>query len=131
MRKMKRLIYLILFLVCFLTSCIWDRSTDVLVCEQGTEGFDEIILLNGDTMFAMPYPDGTGHWPLRHGKFYNLNAGTEDEFTFFITEDVSVISGHIDNFVKSDSFLLADRKPLDSIFGPFQTLPCPFDSSIT
>lgn len=129
MRKMKRLIYLILFFVCFLTSCIWDRSTDVLVCEQGTEGFDEIILLNGDTMFAKPYPDGTGYWPSRRGKFYSFHEETDSKEPFFVTEDGTIISGHVDDWIHDSVFVLADRKPLDSIFGHCQHVPLPFDST--
>ena len=127
----KCLIYSIPFLLCFFISCNWGRSTDTLVCEQGTDGYDEIILLNGDTMFSMPYPERSGYRPLRRGKFYNFRAGTDNEKAFFVTEGGFVIAGHIDNYVKTDSFLLADRKPLDSIFGSLQTLPCPFDSSST
>lgn len=129
--KMKRFICIIPVLFCVIVSCNLQRSTDTLVCEQGAEGYDEIMLLNGDTMFAMPYPDGSGYRPLRRGKFYNFRAGTDNEKSFFVTEGGFVIAGHIDNYVKTDSFLLADRKPLDSIFGSLQTLPCPFDSSST
>lgn len=131
MRRAKHFVGIIPVLFCVIVSCNLQRSTDTLVCEQGTEGYDEIILLNGDTMFAMPYPNGTGYWPLRRGKFYNFRTGTDNEKAFFVTEEGFVIAGHIDNYVKTDSFLLADRKPLDSIFGPSQTLPCPFDSSST
>ena len=127
----KCLMYFIPFLLCFFISCNLDRSTETLVCEQGTEGYDEIILLNGDTIFSMPYPDRSESRPLRRGKFYNFRAGTDNEKAFFVTEGGFVIAGHIDNYVKTDSFLLADRKPLDSIFGSLQTLPCPFDSSST
>ena len=65
----KCLMYFIPFLLSFFISCNLDRSTETLVCEQGTEGYDEIILLNGDTMFSMPYPDGSGSRPLRRVSF--------------------------------------------------------------
>lgn len=104
-----------------LPSCNSCKSSEILICEQGTEGFDEIVLLNGDTIYAKPYPNNSGYWPLRSGKFYNFKAGTDEKYSFFCTEDCTVITGHIDDYITNDSFLLADRKPLDSILGRYQT----------
>lgn len=122
--SMKRLLFfslLFLFLcsLLILPSCNSCRSSKTLICEQGTEGYDEIVLLNGDTMFAKPYPDGSRCWPLRRGKFYSFCAGTDDKKAFFVTEEGPVITGHIDDYITNDSFLLADRKPLDSILGRY------------
>ena len=75
---MKRLF--LFFVVSFLyslfclPSCNSCKSSEILICEQGTEGFDEIMLLNGDTLYAKPYPNNSGYWPLRSGKFYNFKA---------------------------------------------------------
>lgn len=98
--------------------------------EQGEEG-EEIRLFHGDTEFWVR----TGNpnlYRLCRGRFFHFHPNDDTVFTWFITElNSTIISGHINESVMDSIFLLADRKPLDSIFGPLQTLPCPFDSSST
>ena len=101
--------------------------------EQGSEG-EEIRLFHGDTEIMVPTMN-PNYQRLCKGRFFHYHPHKDSVYTKFIMESGSgygtIISGHIDESVKDSLFLLADRKPLDSIFGPNQTLPCPFDSNLT
>lgn len=102
--------------------------------EQGSEGVEEIRLFYGDTESWVPSMN-PNYQHLRRGRFFHYHPNDDTVYTKFVMESGpdygTIISGHIDESVEDSFFLLADRKPLDSVFGPLQTLPCPFDSNST
>ena len=124
--------YYIIIVLIILTGC--GVSYDEIAQEQGSEGAEEICLFYGDTESWVP----SGNPNFQHllkGRYFHYHPNDDTTYTWFITELRSgygtIISGHIAESVKDSIFLLADRKPLDSVFGPLQTLPCPFDSNST
>ena len=124
------LITLVLVLL-MMNSC--DNHLRDIAQEQGAEGVEEICLFHGDTQ-AWVRTGNPDIQRLCKGRYFHYH-GKEAIRTQFITESGAgygtIVSGHIAESVYDSVFLLADRKPLDSIFGLLQTLPCPFDSSST
>ena len=122
---------LALIVIAFLNSC--NMPLCEIAQEQGSEG-EEIRLFHGDTESWVPSMN-PNYQHLRRGRFFHYHPHDDTVYTKFVMESGpdygTIISGHIDESVKDSVFLLADRKPLDSIFGPLQTLPCPFDSNST
>lgn len=115
----------------FLSSCIIPLCE--IAQEQGREGVEEIRLFHGDTESWVPSMN-PNYQHLCRGRFFHYHPNDDTVYTKFVMESGpdygTIISGHIDESVNDSVFLLADRKPLDSIFGPLQTLPCPFDSTL-
>lgn len=129
---MKSNYFIVPFLIVLMSSC--NITISDIAQEQGTEGVEEICLLHGDTESWVR----TGSPSLQRlckGRFFHYHNNNDIVCTQFVMESGTnygtIISGHITESVKDSIFLLADRKPLDSIFGPLQTLPCPFDTSST
>ena len=124
------LITLVLVLL-LMNSC--DYHLRDIAQEQGAEGVEEICLFHGDTQ-AWVRTGNPDIQRLCKGRYFHYHDG-EATRTRFITESGAgygtIVSGHIAESVYDSVFLLADRKPLDSIFGLLQTLPCPFDSNST
>ena len=122
---------LALIVTAFLNSC--NMPLCEIAQEQGSEG-EEIRLFHGDTESRVPSMN-PNYQHLRRGRFFHYHPNDDTVYTKFVMESGpdygTIITGHIDESVKDSVFLLADRKPLDSIFGPLQTLPCPFDSNST
>ena len=122
---------LALIVTAFLNSC--NMPLCEIAQEQGSEG-EEIRLFHGDTESWVPSMN-PNYQHLRRGRFFHYHPNDDTVYTRFVMESGpdygTIISGHIAESVKDSVFLLADRKPLDSIFGPLQTLPCPFDSNST
>ena len=122
---------LALIVTAFLNSC--NMPLCKIAQEQGREGVEEIRLFHGDTESWVPSMNPNYQHLLR-GRFFHYHPHDDTVYTKFVMESGpdygTIITGHIDESVKDSVFLLADRKPLDSIFGPLQTLPCPFDSSL-
>lgn len=129
---MKYYSILLFILISLLVSC--SLPLDEIAQEQASEGVEEICLFYGDTECWVCTGDPAIQ-QLSKGRYFHYHPTDDTVFTLFVMELRSgcgtIISGHIVESVKDGTFLLADRKPLDSIFGPLQTLPCPFDSSST
>ena len=126
-------LYLCIFIITTLFSGCNTTSCEIAQ-EQGAEGVEEIRLFHGDTESWVR----SGNPNIQHlcsGRFFHYHPNDDTAYSWFIMESGSgygtIISGHINESVKDSSFLLADRKPLDSVFGPLQTLQCPFDSNST
>lgn len=126
------------FSYCFIVFLLLLNSCNMplreIAQEQGTEGVEEIRLFHGDTESLVR----TGNPNLQRlckGRFFYYHPNDDTVYIRFIMESGAgygtIISGHIVESVMDSMYLLADRKPLDSVFGPIQTLTCPFDSSST
>lgn len=102
--------------------------------EQGHEGVKEICLFHGDTI-SWIQTGNPNYKRLCKGHFFHYHIDEDSICTEFVMESGdgygTIINGHINESIKDNLFLLAVRKPLDSIFGPLQTLPVPFDSNST
>ena len=122
---------LIIFLLMMLMSGC-DMPLSEIAQEQDAESVEEIRLFHGDTE-SWVRTANPNYQRLCRGRFFHFHPKNDTVFTWFITESGygTIISGHVVESIEDSIFLLADRKPLDSIFGPLQTLPCPFDSSST
>lgn len=132
MIKVKYYNIIISVFIILITGC--NENLEKIAQEQGAEGAEEICLFYGDTESWVPTMS-PNHHRLCRGRYFHYHPNDDTVYTCFITELRSgygtIISGHIAESVKDSVFLLADRKPLDSVFGPLQTLPCPFDSNST
>ena len=124
--------HILLILVMLIMNCC-DIHLHDIAQEQGEEGAEEIRLFHGDTL-AWVQTGNPSIQRLCKGRYFYYR-GEEVTHTRFIMESGAgygtIISGHITESVCDSVFVIADRKPLDSIFGILQTLPCPFDSSLT
>lgn len=100
--------------------------------EHGAEGVEEIRLFHGDTN-SWVRTANPNYQRLCRGRFFHFHPNNDTVYTWFVSESGygTIISGHIVESIEDSVFLLADRKPLDSVFGLLQTLPCPFDSNST
>ena len=123
---------------CFIIFLLLLNRCNMPLCEiaqeQGAEGVEEIRLFHGDTESLVR----TGNPNLQRlckGRFFYYHPNDDTVYSQFIMESGAgygtIISGHIVESVMDRMYLLADRKPLDSVFGPLQTLICPFDSNST
>ena len=99
-----------------LVGCNLHPSHSNVLCLRNDQGFNEIMLIKGDTIAwnANRYMEG---------KYYHYHKG-DTIVTHFVFSDYSwmhgtVIYGHISDYIQNESFLLADQKPLDSILGKF------------
>ena len=97
-----------------LVSC--NRPKYNVYCYQNEQGFNEIMLIKGDTI-------GWNFNQYMEGKYYHYHKGDTIVTHFVFSGDSwihgTVISGHISDYIQDDSFLLADKKPLDSILGKY------------
>ena len=100
--------------------------------EQAEEGFEAICLFHGDTKGWLK----SGNPNVQHqckGCYFHFHPNDDTVYTWFIAEPGAgygtIISGHIAENVRDSVFILADRKPVDSIFGHYQNVPLPFDST--
>lgn len=93
-----------------------NRPKYNVYCYQNEQGFNEIMLIKGDTI-------GWNFNQYMEGKYYHYHKGDTIVTHFVFSGDSwihgTVISGHISDYIQDDSFLLADKKPLDSILGKY------------
>lgn len=106
------LLQLILFRTC-------SKSKDTFIREQDEEGFYEIQLLNGDTSCVPPYLEKYDNAHPEKGMFIHYHITKDSIYDFFNVEGTCIIKSHIHNYVKNDTFMLIDQKPIDTIFGTF------------
>lgn len=95
------------------------RSTDIFIKEQGVEGFDEIVLYNGDTLCVPPHLKNYDNAPLQKGMFIHYHISDDSIRVFFAAEGTSIIRAPVHEYVKDSSYMLIDQKPMDSVFGKY------------
>ncbi|MBO7460749.1 MAG: hypothetical protein J6T53_07580 [Bacteroidales bacterium] len=107
-------IFFAAIIMVLLVSC--NRPKYNVYCYQNEQGFNEIMLIKGDTI-------GWNFNQYMEGKYYHYHKGDTIVTHFVFSGDSwihgTVISGHISDYIQDDSFLLADKKPLDSILGKY------------
>jgi hypothetical protein len=107
-------IFFAAIIMVLLVSC--NRPKYNVYCYQNEQGFNEIMLTKGDTI-------GWNFNQYMEGKYYHYHKGDTIVTHFVFSGDSwmhgTVISGHISDYIQDDSFLLADKKPLDSILGKY------------
>lgn len=110
----KNTIFFAAIIMVLLVSC--NRPKYNVYCYQNEQGFNEIMLIKGDTI-------GWNFNQYMEGKYYHYHKGDTIVTHFVFSGDSwihgTVISGHISDYIQDDSFLLADKKPLDSILGKY------------
>jgi hypothetical protein len=103
-----------------LQSCIrLPRSTDTFIKEQGEGGFDEIVLLNGDTLSVPEHLKDHDNERKKKGMFIHYHNIDDSIRVIFAVEGTSIINPHVHECVKDGFFMLIDQKPMDSVFGNY------------
>lgn len=119
MKYLKQTIVLIVPFLQLVALLSCSRSTDTFVKQQSTDGFDEIILLNGDTICVPPHLQKRDNAPLRKGMFIHYHKMDDSIKDFFAVEDIGIIEPHVHECVENDTFMLIDQKSEDSVFGKY------------
>ena len=98
------------FVVLFMISCL---RPDIMIVNDYLIG-KSVMLVRGDTIVPKQnYPQKT-----IKGRFFHYHTG-ENEETFFIPEEITIIGSHVVDYKRDEQFLVIDRKHLDSILGRY------------
>ncbi|MFC5271533.1 hypothetical protein [Adhaeribacter terreus] len=108
---------LLLVFLAGLSSC--DNSSNDYKKLQDTYLGDVICLEREDTTFYSYSSDSTKAY-LRKGTIVKYHSKEKVDTSYHWGESV-VVKSHVDKMVKGDTFILAIQKPLDSIFGVYNT----------